>query len=336
MEITKDTPVADLMTNRSAMVRLAQMVFDKMSTAYMRAITVFATNPNLGRVIDAKRNNVFDYGACIIEGPTGLRWPTDPNKTLEAIDKAEKGVITVDDLTPLFGGNRELAEAQFSKVVPGAKAEKTKKVSKPKDEVVEKPAPAPVEEKVVQFVPKEVEAPVVRAEAPVAPAPAPVVVFDTKKLEDQIALLGQGMAQLHDELTLGFQFLKTLAVIQENQAIINQNIKTLSEYLDPAMGLADLGSAPVINHTPVPEKVVEVAVSPTVEVSAKVVQQPVAQVDEDEEELEVTEELLGRLSVPDLVELANRLGLKVAGEPKYRSPILKRIRVAVGLPAVQD
>ena len=41
MEIEKNTPVADLMTNRAGMVKLAQLVFDKTAIPYMRAITVF-------------------------------------------------------------------------------------------------------------------------------------------------------------------------------------------------------------------------------------------------------------------------------------------------------
>lgn len=341
MEIEKNTPVADLMTNRAGMVKLAQLVFDKTAIPYMRAITVFATNPTLGRVIDAKRSGVFDYGECITDGPTGVRWPIDPAKTLDAIDKAEKGVLTVDDLTPLFGGNRELAEAQFGKVVPGAKVEKPKKASaKVKEESApEKPAPA-VEEKVIQFVAKEEPAPA-SAQPPVEPA---TVVFDTRKLEEQISMIGQGLAQVHDEMVLALQFLKVLRVVEENQSIINQNLKTLSAYIDPGMGLLDLVQNP--NEIKLGEIVVPVAqpqqevvtVSEVIETPAtKVVRQPAPpEVETEDEEMEITEELLARLSVGDLIELANRLGLKVTGEPKYRTPILKRIRVAVGLPAVQD
>lgn len=350
------TPIDDIINNRAKLMGLATNLFQRTSPSVIRAFGQFGRNPELARVIEAKRNGIFDYGACIVDTSAGVKWPTDTAKVLEAIDKAEKGEITIDDLTPLFSGNREAAEAQFQKVVLKAAPAKTKKPKIVDPEVKVEAKAEPVKDaepqNVVPFKARE-ETKETKPEVKAAVA---------GDVSEKLELIGQGLAQLRDEVNAKlYKIGETMAVTRDvdvilegfeillkNQAVLNQNLKTIATCFG-GVELEDVVEAPSedtrkatpadppisTSTTKIPESVDPGKVEELPpEAGGNTEAAPAA----SEKEVEVTEELLASLEIDALVELCGKLGVKLttkAGSKPYASVVKNKIRVAVGLPTVE-
>lgn len=84
---------------RPQLVRIAQHVFGRTETNAMSAFSQFRTNDQLARIIQAKRDGVFDYGAHIKSTPQGFSKPS-ADEALAMLDAAEKNEAPAQQAAP--------------------------------------------------------------------------------------------------------------------------------------------------------------------------------------------------------------------------------------------
>jgi len=345
------TPIDEIINNRAKLMGLATNLFNRTSPQVIRAFGQFGRNPDLAKVIEAKRNGIFDYGVCIQDTPTGVRWPTDTAQILSLIEKAETGVLSVDDLIPVFQGNREVAEELFPKVYlkAGAAPKAKKPKIEPKVEVAPEPEPPPEVENVVQF------------KAPIAPSVEETPVAEnlketpTDSLELRIArqeeLIQQSFRTLNEDLNYASSVIthtwdqthQALVTLAENQRILNENLRIIATCFGD-LQLANIqplvfaqAAAPAVNARQPAEPPAELPPAPAEIHLPQYAHIPAARAAEPvEDEVDVDEALLARLDLAGLRELGVRLGIKNADQLTYTKVLKKKIRAAVGLPAVTD
>lgn len=352
------TPINEIINNRAKLLGLATQLFGRTSPSVIRAFGQFGRNPELAKIIEAKRNGAFDYGACIRDTSVGVVWPSDTVAVLRAIDKAEQGDLTVEDLIPIFRGDGDLAEEMFPRVY--LKAPAPPKVKKPKVE--------PKVEVVPQPEPEVAAAPEVAVVENVVPFRASVQehVNTKEKLVDSdwietlfktyfvtlagdLDLFARDVRAAESAQAAAWSDLQaSVEVLAHNQRILNENLRLVASCL----GELPLQEIVVISKESLPQAKDSRAqavslrpkeVAPTVRVSLPPEPEPVVQAQpvvepaaSDEEELDVTEELLGRLDLAGLRELAVRLGINKADQLTYPKVLRKKIRAAVGLPPITD
>jgi hypothetical protein len=119
--IDANTPVEEVGNSRAKIVCLAQKVFDKTETQAVRAFSQFRTKSDIAEVIEAKRNNIFDFGICIRKtAPNSFMWPA-ADVVLNCIQKAKNGEIDEIDLE-----NLGLEETDLEKLLMNESATKKK------------------------------------------------------------------------------------------------------------------------------------------------------------------------------------------------------------------
>ena len=98
MSIDINTPTADAAKRRPNILALAQLVFGiGNGLAAAKSVTQFR-NADLASLIDAEREGIFSYKACIVEGDNGLQWPKS-DAVMEALaaarnDLADESIMT--------------------------------------------------------------------------------------------------------------------------------------------------------------------------------------------------------------------------------------------------
>jgi hypothetical protein len=94
-EITADTPFDEVKGRRKSAIALLQKVLNCTDPEYVRALTHFRKNPEIGTVIEALRAGVFDYRKVLIQNSRGAAWPPAA-ATLAAIELATAGELEID------------------------------------------------------------------------------------------------------------------------------------------------------------------------------------------------------------------------------------------------
>lgn len=359
-DIDVNTSVADVISTRPQLIRLAALVFENTAPAATRAFGQFMKSQDLGRLIQAKRDGVFDYGALILSTDKGQKWPTDVDKILAALDKAEKAELTAQDLVPLFN-DEGLAAELFPKVYKKA-ANATATAKKPvvEKKSVEKKVETKVEEKSsseIKAAPLPTNGTAAVAEAAKIVAIATPAVESSsllRELPERLDDLGKGIAVLRDEMHALFSrqdpVRDALNVLLRNQSALDHNIRVLGSYVGATdTEWADLSDFPAIDTaaTPLPPEPGEVVApakeKPPVSRASKVESAPIEGAPAEtrttpevtstpSEEAEITEEYLQTLELSDLRKLAARLGIKNGDNIGYPAVAKKKIRIAVGLP----
>lgn len=132
-----NTPTADVVRIRPKIINLAKAVFGRTSTGEMQAFSCFRKSKDLADIIDAKRDEVFDYGVCIKDTDTGVTW-SDPDATLAALAKAKEGELGEDDLASLNLEASDLPKLLMVKEEPKKKKTTRKRKAPAKKKTAEK------------------------------------------------------------------------------------------------------------------------------------------------------------------------------------------------------
>jgi hypothetical protein len=271
MAITADTPIDDaILKSKPKLAKLAQLVFDRTEVAALRAFTQFRKPRDLASLIEAKRRDVFDFGACFRDTDAGLAYPNNTNVVMAALEHAMNEEYDQIDLRALglvdMEGNQLV---DIAKLCPGAgkTSKKPTRTQARKPKAEEKPE-AKEEPKVEAEKPKAERtraAPVSRRSepAPEQDAPQQAVVISTSEVLDAIEGLNQNIETLRNGLAGALQTVidkNTEAALKKNDLIedeigsvrkevtllrgaivglasfandIHANIKMVGEYLDP-------------------------------------------------------------------------------------------------------
>jgi len=121
---------------RPQLVRIAQHVFGRTETNAMSAFSQFRTNDQLARIIQAKRDGVFDYGAHIKSTPQGFSKPS-ADEALAMLEAAEKGEAPVQQAAPVQPAQRARP------AVKGQTVPVVEPVAVPQEETDNRPARTP-------------------------------------------------------------------------------------------------------------------------------------------------------------------------------------------------
>jgi hypothetical protein len=129
--------------SRPDLLILAQKVFENSSMKCSPAFAQFRMPDHLRDIINAKREGVFDYGACVIETEEEVQYPPC-DIVMDVLDRVLADGPAEDMMEELG-----LEEGDFSRVFPGTKkgkkaGRKSKKETKPEEP--EQTAEAPEEE----------------------------------------------------------------------------------------------------------------------------------------------------------------------------------------------
>ena len=114
MNLTKDTDVAEVLSapgSKSNIIRLAQLVFDLDGLNYFRAFSQFRKSEDVAKLITAKRESIFDFGKCITQTDTGVRYPNNTAAVMVALELATDGrcgEIDMRSISLVNGGGEPL------------------------------------------------------------------------------------------------------------------------------------------------------------------------------------------------------------------------------------
>lgn len=202
-----DTPTSQVVKHRQAILRLAQLVFGNSASSAIRAFNQFA-DEDLAKLIDAKRGEDFDFGACLIQIENKTVWPTKKDLLMEMYMSSPTAadLLTTYDHAGLEGDILAYLEKNIKKISPAAVVEKKPKAeaktARPteeeiKEEVqttpeappVETKAPNEEEEKVLKFARKK------KDKAPDAAPQQPLVGNDLSPVLEAVANLRKDLAE---------------------------------------------------------------------------------------------------------------------------------------------
>jgi hypothetical protein len=325
MNVTIDTPIEDVLRKRVSLLTLAQLTFNKTSTRTLKALSQFRS-PDLAKVIQAKRDGVFDYGEHIKDTDNGVEYP-ESQEVLEMIEKAASGE----------------APEPVVEAAPAPKPEAKKAAPKPRRKAAEKKA-APKKESKTQA----------------APVPQQDLVEEPGAIVERINELSAGLADAFDGLTNRLDEsvsrveggLGTLAAgVRGLAGLLSTALDrqdTLAQYVQQYVGLmdpdADELEMPQVGEGPIRDieacfRLVDAA--PAVNVAAAPVAEeaPAGAPDVDDAAPEkdtgppaapsgngtvvYTQDMLNKMGLNDLQDLADSLGIPDAKKKAY-APLLVR------------
>jgi outer membrane biosynthesis protein TonB len=363
MNITIDTPTADVVKVRARIVGLAQLVFDHTGRDCIRAFSQFSKSKDLAKLIEAKREGVFDYSAAIQEVDDGYKWPSADN-VLKCLAKAEEGELDEDDMKLLNLESEDLPLVLMEEKPKKAKKAAKKTASK-KATTSKKTKPA--EEK------KTASKPAAKPKSTAKSKPDPA----DDDLEARLDALGQDLENafttMEENLTeaiqtgnentlLGLRGLTGLMeAIYARQDVLAQMMKCYADQLN--MGLAqeeaqdaydDAGDPlelPAVNQDAVADIRAALSFSGGQPSDEEEVEEPEeteeeaeeseAETEEEEEQTSAddgdngvdetvtyTKEALEEMSDDDLRELAGKIGISNASKIAYRGVLIRKIQKA--------
>lgn len=353
--ISVETPVEQVIQSRPALVRLAQEVFDRKSPSLVRAFGQFAKSQDIGDLINAKREGIFNYGAAFYETGSGVAFPTSVEAILSALHKAQAGEeVSLTDIAAMYGGVNEdtmkLAVEHGPKILgksPAAAATpKVETKATPKEEPkVETQEPVVQAENVRQF--RRATEP--KAETPESGGDQTDLVTQIKELRQSLADVLEKISEdqstdakeMFDDLThlksRVYAIEGVLGVIAENQEAINANISTLAQYLDPGAELKNVQTPLFDTSSPETQQVEPVRE----EVTKRFVSQAEPEAREPAQTTggeagDLTPEYVKGLELAELRELAGKLGVKDAHKIAFPKVARRKIHAAMGWPPVSE
>ena len=251
-EISIDTPFDDAIS-RKQQIALLRLVIDCEDGDFIRALTQFAKRPEIGVLIEAKRQGIFDYGALLLDTSAGKRWPA-AHQVMAAIEKAMSAdglthdspewdaivkSIGLDGSTTTRNGQKITSSEQLFELVTGqavAKKTETAKKVEPKPKAEKKVEPKA--EKVVSSQPPEEKG------KPITPAETEALVTGAS-IDDITALfeildeqMSEKIQNVHERMdTQNINLMKIMnlqSCLLELMLMIYKRQEQLDLFVDPA------------------------------------------------------------------------------------------------------
>jgi len=319
---------------RPTIVALAKDEFGIQGINALKAVSQFPKAQELVDLIQAKRDQVFDYGACIVETETGHAWPSR-DVVLAVLRKAVSGELTEEDLEDL--GLEPTAE-NLSKVTMGGtkpSKEKTKSRRRTKKKQEEEQVATKEEKKAEEGETLNLDA---LSEAfQELDTKLEQVLEQVSSSENRVLLAVRGLVGFVENVR------DNLDVVAARQQVLLENIVP---YLDDGN---DAELPPLVEVSD--EVVADLQQAFDLEVAPEVPSRPVAeeqlQQQEDSESEEEDEEhttkgtngvdgeipsqeTIEEMELPQLVELAERIGIANAGRIPYPAVLRRKICKEVG------
>lgn len=300
IQVTGTTPTQDVITNRVALVRLAQVVFEREEMAATRAFSHFRKNEDIARIIDAKRGGVFDYGQHIKKTDTGYTYPS-ADETLKMLDEAEKRAS---------GGGEPAPEPQQAPADPPKRRGRPQKAAEPSNGAATESAPATgLDSASLAELRDNLSA-----------------AFTT--LDNRVTGRVDGLRQDLINLALGVRGLVGLIEVMMDRQ------KLVQDYFDPHAEIPQVSEAvkkdlmALVHIVPIDQAPAEKVEAkepekPGTEIAPPPKQEPAAPA--QHETVEITKEALEAMELPALRELAKKIGVPDCEKAAFKTVLILRI-----------